>query len=77
MLRLLVLALILGWLVLYLSSRAVLVYWTTDLEPGGKTGTLHCTYFTGTSLFTRDYVYSSQGTIGYLVCPRLINLPRE
>lgn len=77
MLRVLFLALIAGWLALYLSSRAVLVYWTTRLDPGGKTGTLDCTYFTGTSLFTKDYIYSSQGLVGYVVCPRLVSLQRD
>ena len=63
----------LAWLVLFLSSKAVLIWGS---GPGGDAalGALRCTYFTGTGFTERKFLYSESGVLGRETCPRWIDL---
>jgi hypothetical protein len=74
MFRLLVVAVAVAWLVLYLSSSAVLIGSEIRLEPGESHRYLRCQYFTGTGVIERQFWYSETGVMGRDVCARLISL---
>jgi hypothetical protein len=68
------LALVVGWLALFFSGHALLVWFT---QPNEKVGMLHCHYFTGTGLVERQFLYSKQGFIGRDTCPRTFDLDTQ
>jgi len=73
--KLFVATLALGWLALFFSSSAVLV-WSRTIEaenPGGQ-ASLSCRYFTGLGFVERSYWHSSGGILGRDACPRLVKL---
>ena len=57
-----------AWLWLYLSSTALLVGESIE------TGTLKCTYFSGTRTFVAEYNFSPTGFMGRAGCERLRSL---
>lgn len=59
---------LLAWLVLLFSSRAVLV--GEEIEPTVFRDRLVCTYFTGSRTMQREYAYSKSDTMGRAACPR-------
>lgn len=65
------LALVIGWMALFLSGRGLLVWFS---QPNEKVGMLHCHYFTGTGFVERQFLYSKQGFLGRDTCPRLVEL---
>jgi hypothetical protein len=77
MIRLLITATAIGWVVLFASSKAVLV-WGERVEPRkpGDQATLACHYFTGTGVFVRTFWYNEQGGgfWGVSACPRIVGL---
>jgi hypothetical protein len=66
-------ALVVGWLMLFFSGRGMLVWFT---EPQQKVGMLKCQYFTGTGVVERQFLYSKQGMLGRDTCPRFIELKK-
>jgi hypothetical protein len=70
-----VLAAIIGWGALFLSSSAILV--GSEIVPSQQAGgqsSLTCSYFTGTGLIERMFWYSKDGVMGKAACPRLVQL---
>ena len=64
-----------AWLLLYLSSAAVLVRGQGPLTKAeGGSEYLRCTYFTGVGVVTTEYWYAPNGLFGRAACPRLIEL---
>ena len=73
--RLVIPLLAIGWLALYLSSHALLVWSEGPYRSTPQSQeALDCTYFTGLGFVTSGYWYSSNGIMGRVACPRLIRL---
>jgi hypothetical protein len=64
-----------GWLALFLSSSAILVWGqTVESRQAESQPYLRCWYFTGTGIFERSYWHATSGTFGKAACPRLVSL---
>lgn len=88
MVKLLLMAALLAWAGLYLSSYGALVCAAVSHEQPDATGlpplpagfvldgrdVLNCTYFTGASIYRRQLVYAPGGIAGAAICPRLVYL---
>lgn len=62
--------LVLVWLALTASSRGVLLWQSkVFVSPTHGRPAMLCTYFEGTRLFERGYLYSPDGRVGYARCP--------
>ncbi len=60
------------WLILFLSGKAVFVYRSgPQILPGNEHGILTCTYMAWSGLMSRDYWYSADGSTGMRVCPNM------
>ncbi|MDX2257397.1 MAG: hypothetical protein NW205_00620 [Hyphomicrobiaceae bacterium] len=61
---------ILGWLALSASNGGVIVWQEGPRPiPGLSRPGLMCSYFSGTGLFERGYLYSPADSLGYSRCP--------
>lgn len=62
--------LVLAWLALTASTWGIIV-WQSAVFVSKSHGrpAIHCTYFDGTSIFERGYLYSPAGKVGYSRCP--------
>ena len=60
--------LMLAWLVLLFSSRAILV--SERVEDSGLRQKLVCTYFAGSRNIVKEYWYSKSDRLGRAACPR-------
>lgn len=62
--------LILAWLALTASNRGIVVWQSKPfLAQGHSRKAIRCTYFDGTGVFERGYLYSTSGGLGYSHCP--------
>ena len=59
------------WVLLFLSGRGMLVWFT---QPKENVGMLKCQYFTGTGVVERQFLYTKQAFLGRDSCPRFIEL---
>ena len=66
-----VIALALGWLVLFLSSSGVLVFSHQHRPAGAGQDVLSCSYFSGVSIIEKQFWYSENGILGREACPRI------
>lgn len=71
--------LLLAWLILFFSSKAILIHSEAPKDTAdGLIKTITCTYFTGTGIFEKQYVYSGGGILVGIVgrpgCPRIENI---
>lgn len=75
---------------IFAISYAALIFSSTGIQVMGKVATsknaildlvgvktLHCTYFTGTGLVTKEFPYSENEMLGRAICPRTIKLGEE
>jgi hypothetical protein len=60
--------LMLAWLALLFSSRAILV--NESIENGALREKLLCSYFTGSHRMVKEYWYSQNDRFGRAACPR-------
>lgn len=62
--------LMLAWLGLVASERGIVV-WQSEpfVSLGHSRPAINCTYFNGTGIFERGYLYSKEGRLGYSRCP--------
>ena len=59
-----------GWIALFYSARAVLVWqWTNDAE-----NRLSCYYVAATGPFKRTHLHTASGFIGRSECPRVLRV---
>ncbi|MBU2582343.1 MAG: hypothetical protein KJ622_11560 [Alphaproteobacteria bacterium] len=62
--------LVLAWLALTASTYGVLVWQSKAfISPTHARPVVMCTYFEGTKLFERGYIYSPDGRVGHSRCP--------
>jgi hypothetical protein len=62
--------LILAWLVLVASSWGIVVWQSAPFVARGHSRpAIRCTYFNGTRLFERGYLYSPDNRVGFSFCP--------
>jgi hypothetical protein len=76
MFKLAVIALVLSWVALFLSSSAILV-WSETVPPkkAGDQTSLTCSYFTGPGIIEQSFWYHANGGFwGVSACPRLVKL---
>jgi hypothetical protein len=70
--RAIIALLVLGWIGLYISSKAVLYSQVGPrIVPGDAQETLDCHYFTGTGTLRKRFWYAQDGILGRPACPRL------
>ncbi len=74
-----VVLIMLAWLILFFSSKAILIH--SEVAKNNESGLnpLTCTYFTGTGIFKRRYVSSASSNfiaevVGRPACPRLTDI---
>lgn len=65
---------VLAWLMLFFSSKGILIYSSgPSKKDNGLVSTITCTYFSGTSIFKKEYVHSDGSVIGGMIgrpeCP--------
>ncbi len=67
---------VLAWLALTASTWGIVV-WQSEpfFAQGHSRPAIRCTYFNGTSLFQRGYLYSKSGGLGYSRCPLWARAP--
>jgi len=70
-----VVALLVGWGLLFFTTSGVLVASEGPLrQDNDGLDSLRCTYFHGTGVTTISYWYSENGILGKAICPRLVSL---